>query len=275
MPETSPSREGAQYIFRATDTHTGRKVFISPENSSMKEMSYARTILDGKDRKVSFETGDRETGLFVLRGDVDVLVDGRSEKLSQNDAIYIPRGSRVEITSSGRADVAEVSAPVEGQYPLQVVRYAEVKKDPSLRFQAGQSPSCRTVEILIGKNVKAGRILGGITRSDPGNWTSWPPHEHAAMLEEIYVYIDMPPPGFGVQFIYTDVQSPAFLGVVRQGDAVVLPSGYHPNVAVPGHPIAFLWIMAAHREVEDRRYGVVNIQPEFDTGVNPLAASLK
>jgi 5-deoxy-glucuronate isomerase len=51
--------------------------------------------------------------------------------------------------------------------------------------------------------------------------------------------------------------------VVRDGDAVLMPGGYHPNVAVPGHRIAFLWALAAHREVEDRQYGVVNVQPEF------------
>jgi 5-deoxy-glucuronate isomerase len=32
---------------------------------------------------------------------------------------------------------------------------------------------------------------------------------------------------------------------------------------VPGHRIAFLWAMAAHREIEDRQFGVVNIQPGF------------
>jgi len=50
---------------------------------------------------------------------------------------------------------------------------------------------------------------------------------------------------------------------VRDGDAVLMPSGFHPNVSVPGHRISFLWAMAAHREVEDREFGVVNVQPEF------------
>jgi 5-deoxy-glucuronate isomerase len=52
--------------------------------------------------------------------------------------------------------------------------------------------------------------------------------------------------------------------VVRDGDAVLMPSGYHPNVSVPGHRICFLWAMAAHREGEDRQLGVVNVQREFD-----------
>ena len=49
--------------------------------------------------------------------------------------------------------------------------------------------------------------------------------------------------------------------MVRDGDAVLMPPGYHPNVAAPGHSINFIWMMAAHSEVEDRQFGVVNVQP--------------
>jgi hypothetical protein len=47
------------------------------------------------------------------------------------------------------------------------------------------------------------------------------------------------------------------------GDVVLMPQGYHPNVAAPGGSINFLWMMAANREREDRKYGVFNVQPEF------------
>ena len=89
------------------------------------------------------------------------------------------------------------------------------------------------------------------------------PHEHAAMLEEVYLYIDMPAPAFGVQYVYTDRESPEIATFVREGDCVIIPQGYHPNVAAPGARIGFLWFMAAHREGLDRQFGVVNVQPEF------------
>jgi 5-deoxy-glucuronate isomerase len=54
-----------------------------------------------------------------------------------------------------------------------------------------------------------------------------------------------------------------------------MPSGYHPNVSVPGHRITFLWMMAAHRETEDRQFGVVNVQPGFGAGGSGLEASRK
>jgi 5-deoxy-glucuronate isomerase len=54
-----------------------------------------------------------------------------------------------------------------------------------------------------------------------------------------------------------------------------MPNGYHPNVSVPGHRIAFLWAMAAHREVEGRQFGVVNVQPEFQQIGSGLEAARK
>ena len=75
--------------------------------------------------------------------------------------------------------------------------------------------------------------------------------------------------------VYNDTRYPELVTVVRDGDAVLMPAGYHPNVSVPGHSIAFLWLMAAHREVEDRQFGVVNVQPDFGGGGSGLEASRK
>ena len=54
------------------------------------------------------------------------------------------------------------------------------------------------------------------------------------MLEEAYLYIDMPAPAFGVQLVYTDAREPELATIVREGDVVLMPQGYHPNVAAPG-----------------------------------------
>jgi 5-deoxy-glucuronate isomerase len=81
--------------------------------------------------------------------------------------------------------------------------------------------------------------MAGVTFSTPGNWTSWPPHEHSQLLEEAYLYIDMPAPSFGVQFVYTDPkQSGTCAGRARRRlctDA----QGYHPNVAALAVKLTF------------------------------------
>jgi 5-deoxy-glucuronate isomerase len=262
-------------VFRQTNTQAGRNISVTPANSSNRHLAYGRILLNEKEKSAAFKNGDRETGLVVLSGVARVTVDGKSFDLGQYDSMYIPRGSSIEIQTSQQVDIAEFSSDVEGRYPLQLVPYAEVSKNPTLKFSAGTPGQQRQVNIVLGKNVDAGRLLVGFTISEPGNWTSWPPHEHAVMLEEMYVYFDMPEPAFGIQMVYNDTRYPELVTVVRDGDAVLMPSGYHPNVSVPGQRIAFLWAMAAHREKEDRQFGVVNVQPAFATSGSGLEASRK
>lgn len=262
-------------VFRKTNTHTGRQISVSPENSPMKHLAYGRIILNSNERSVKFPTNDRETGFICMSGEAEVLVDGKSIALGKYDAMYIPRDSNVEVRTTKAVDIAEFSADVAKKYPLQIVRYAELAKDPGLKFQTGGPSSTRHLIMLLAKNIEAGRLIAGLTHSAPGNWTSWPPHEHAKMLEELYVYVDMPHPAYAVQLVYNDTEYPEVAAIVREGDAVLMPSGYHPNVSVPGHPIGFLWAMAAHREVEDRQFGVVNVQPDFNQGSSGLEQGKK
>jgi 5-deoxy-glucuronate isomerase len=250
-------------VFRKTNAHVGRRVTISPENSANRHLAYGRIILKDDTKSVSFANGDRETGLLALTGAATVAVDGAAYQLAQYDSLYIPRNSQIEISTRSEADIAEFSAEVARRYPLKFVPYTDVLQDPALRWTAGSAGQSREVSMLLGKNIEAGRLLLGFTISDPGNWTSWPPHEHAQMLEEMYVYFAMPEPAFGIQMVYNDTDYPELVTVVRDGDAVLMPSGYHPNVAIPGHRIGYIWAMAAHREQEDRRYGVLNVQPSF------------
>ena len=264
-----------RWIFRGTNRRKGRHVAITPQNSQMQHLVYGRIILDSGEPRAAFSTGELETGLICLSGECTIKAAGETHKIGRYDSIYIPRDTDVEVTTERAVDLVECSAEVDGKYPLQVVRYADVEGDGSLKFRTGGASNSRTVNITLGKNVQAGRILAGFTTSEPGHWTSWPPHEHASILEELYVYYDMPPPGFGVQFVYTNPEEPEFVGVVRDGDAVVMPRGFHPNVSVPGHTISFVWMMAAHREVEDRQFGIVTVQPGFDAGGSGLEASRK
>ena len=258
-------------IVRNTGSGHGRLTAVEPGRTASRYLHYGRIILNEGDAPLRVDTNDRETSLICLRGAARADVDGLSYQLGKYDALYVPRDSTIEITASaGGCDIAEVSSPVLKRHPVQFVSFADVKTDPGLHFAAG-GPGCqRELNILIGKNVEAGRLMAGVTFSAPGNWTSWPPHEHAVLAEEAYLYIDMPPPAFGIQLVYTNTTDPEVATIVREGDVVLMPAGYHPNVAVPGAQINFLWMMAANREDEDRLFGVVNVQPEFAAGGSGL-----
>jgi len=258
----------------ATNVGKGRRAAVVPGQTAARYLHYGRITMDAGDPPISFENNDDETGLICLQGKAEVLTGGDSYQLGLYDSVYVPRDSKIEVRAgAGACDLAEISAPVSKRYPVRFVSYADVRANPRLHIIAGKPPAERDLNVLIGANVDAGRIMAGVTFSTPGNWTSWPPHEHARMLEEAYLFVDMPEPAFGVQFVYTDPAKPELVQVVREGDCVLMPQGYHPNVAAPGTQINFLWMMAAIREGEDRLYGVVNVQPEFAVGGSGLEAA--
>lgn len=260
-------------VFRKTNRQVGRHVSVTPSNSTNRHLSYGRIILNSSQPSVTFRNGKEETGLTCLSGSATVRTGGKEIDITQYDSVYIPKDSKIEVSTKSSVDFAEFSADVENTYPLQVIRYADLEKDPSLKFTTGKPGQQRHLNICLGKNVEAGRLLVGFTFSEPGNWTSWPPHEHAEMLEEMYVYFNMPAPAYGLQLVYNNTEYPELVVPVRDGDAVLMPAGYHPNVSVPGHSIGFLWAMAAHREKIDRQFGVVNIQPGFAQSGSGLEAS--
>jgi 5-deoxy-glucuronate isomerase len=273
MPMTTDTLAPTTCVVRNTAGRKGRTEAVTA-GPVMRHLCYGRIILDGGDAPVRFDTGDRETALVCLRGVATIAIGETRVTLDRYDAIYAPRDAAVEVSAgAGGCDLAEISAAVSGRHPVQVVRFAAVQRDPSLHVAAGGPTAKRDLNVLIGKNVQAGRIMAGVTFSEPGNWTSWPPHEHAAMLEEAYLYIDMPAPAFGVQLLYTEAREPEVATIVREGDIVLMPKGYHPNVAAPGGSINFLWMMAAHTEEKDRQYGVVNVHPDFAATPSGLDAA--
>jgi 5-deoxy-glucuronate isomerase len=245
---------------------------VTPQTTAARHLHFGRIVLDASDAPLSFSTEDRETAFVCLKGSATI----NDHALTLYDALYVPRDTDVTIRAGSEGcDLAEVAAPVAAKYPVQLVRFNDIQNDSTLHFRTGGPSSERDLNVLIGKNVQAGRIMAGVTFSRPGNWTSWPPHEHARLAEEAYLYIDMPDPGWGIQLVYNDPRNPELVAIVREGDCVLMPQGYHPNVSAPGGTINFLWMMAAVREGDDRQFGVVNVQPEYAQGGSGLEASRK
>src|SRR5260370_41691104 len=100
-------RAGRAIVFRKTNACKGRHVSVNPENSAMKHLSYGRIILDAELPNISFDTAGQEVGLICLSGSATVKAGEKRNQLSRYDAIYIPRDSSVEISTSSSVDFAE------------------------------------------------------------------------------------------------------------------------------------------------------------------------
>ncbi len=256
---------GNAWLFRGTHQLQGRRRIIHQYNTGLEFLRYGRIVFGKGGEKVDIDSREEEIGFVCLGGEGKIQVENQTFSLKKYDALYLPIGTRCTISSQGGVDLAECAAPSSKKYPVQFVRFEEVKKNPDLVKQAGFEPYARNLHTLIGeKNVQASRLLAGVTFSKDGNWTSWPPHDHSKEKEEIYLYIDMPHPNFGIHLNYTDFKDMEMVVPVWEGDAVAIKKGYHYNVASPGTTIGFLWMMAAIREEKDRVFTQVTVQSEFD-----------
>ena len=203
-----------------------------------------------------FASSDRrERCAVVLGGVVEATagevplgaVGGRDDVFDGlGEAVYLPPDTELVLAASSSAVVALASAPLDGRVPGQprVIRAADQRI-----AEAGKGNWSRTIRTILGPGDDAGRLIVGETINPSGNWSSYPPHKHdrqappeEVALEEVYFYRLRPEDGFGVQILYGDGRERAL--VVHDGDALAIPSGYHPVVAAPGYELYYLWVMA-------------------------------
>jgi 5-deoxy-glucuronate isomerase len=257
------------WLIKDTAATKGRTITITPQNSDFQYISAGRIILDSEISRVTARNEGAETTLLVLHGSGTVTVGDNRYEVSRFDGVYVPRGMEFTVETDGTLDIFEGSAPTDVEAAPHHVRHAEAKDQEGLSLKVGAEPYYRDIYKVIAENVEGGKLLTGVTMSKPGNWTSWPPHEHAATQEELYLFFDIPEPGFGTQYIYTSLENPELVTPVYSDDAVVIVKGYHPNVAAPGFPINFAWLLCSLEDKTYRKVGGVNVQPEFlmETGL--------
>jgi len=206
------------------------------------------------------DTANQEFALIYLSGLADLTAAGEtyhdlggrtSVFAGKATGVYLPPGCDCRLLAKSRALLALVSAPSNSGGPVQIVRPDQVQVN-----RVGNWNWRREVVNIIAENVpQAQRLIVGETFNPPGNWSSYPPHKHEVdaypeevCLEEIYYYRLNPPQGFGLQRVYSDDRSLDEVYAVEDGDAVLLPRGYHPVVAAPGYQLYYLWMLAGPRD---------------------------
>lgn len=249
----------------------GLQPIVGPENSPLKLIEFGRLSLGPGERwEASFE--GKEAVLYLLGGSCDVEASGRrfhglgtrKDPFSGlPTALYLPPGSTCSVRALTPLDAAVCSAPAQGGDSREP---ALVTPDMCKVTSVGAFNWRREVRTVIGPEIPAQKLLVGETLNPPGNWSSYPPHKHDTRsesevpLEEVYFFLVSPPQGFGAIRIYTPEGDPEPLDeiyVVRDGDTVVIPRGYHPVTAAPGYTLFYLWVLAG----EERKYGAWTDDP--------------
>jgi 5-deoxy-glucuronate isomerase len=213
--------------------------------------------------KITMDTNDEEVCFVCIAGSVNYECSGNSGIAVLKDMFYVPAHSEIKLSSHSKAVLIRFGAPSTLESQFAHIRFEEVDKDPNKHHVYGQvETNCRRdVWNYIDEKFNSSRFLVGLCESNIGSWTAWPPHEHGDKREEVYIYFDMGN-AFGVQCLYEDLDQPLEVAIVREGDLVSIPKGYHPNVGCPGGKLTYAYCMVSIVP-GDRNFMDLNIQTLF------------
>jgi 5-deoxy-glucuronate isomerase len=241
----------AETLFRAPRQNGLHPVQTSGEGG-IRELSSWRLKLASQEN-AAFQSDNEEAVLILQEGEGRLEAEGQEWEVSRSSvfeqpatAMYVPPGVRLSTAALSPFEAIIVAAPAESGGSPALVGPAQITVQ-----RRGSGSFVREVHNVFVDDPHAQRLMVGETFNPPGNWSSYPPHKHDGedgepRLEEVYHYRVDPPQGFGIQSLYT-ADGESVTHMVRDGDAVVIPYGYHPVSAPPGYGLYYLWALVGER----------------------------
>ena len=196
-----------------------------------------------------------EEAVFVLLGGTCQVDWGQGEqRIGQRKnvfdglpyALYLPTGNRVTFAAETVCEIAECRVPSQAPLAPKLITPGDVAT--SLR---GGGNASRQIVDLMTPAFPADKLMVVEVYTPGGNWSSYPPHKHDVHnppaevdLDEIYYYRMKQANAFAFQHLYSGQNSADRTVKTRDGDTVLVRSGYHPVVAGPGYDIYYLNFLA-------------------------------
>ena len=216
-------------------------------------------------QEFTLESGQLELHPVLIAGAAQLSGSPElSQRMRQYDSLYLPGNERVTIRALEDCVFYIAGAEYSGIGQMFFHSFKKVCTSQQRHFVAGTGSDRRDVYLTLSETDSASRLICGLTWGSPGGWTSWPPHQHEAYLEELYCYFDTPLPRFGIHISYLEDGGVHQMAAhpVWSGTVVQVPAGYHPTVSCPGSRNAYFWILAA-RSPESRRRDLAAVDPLF------------
>ncbi|HEY8446918.1 MAG TPA: 5-deoxy-glucuronate isomerase [Thermomicrobiales bacterium] len=237
---------------------SGELIAVTPEQAGWEYTSLiVRRLAPGE--TWSYETGSDEVGLVPLGGRCRVSAAGKEWTIGGREsvfagkphALYLPIGTTFTVTAETRLELAVCGTRAEESHPPKEITPDEVEVE--IR---GAGNAARQINHIIKPEFPAHRLLIVEVFTPSGNWSSYPPHKHdvsdlprEADLEEIYYYRINPPEGFALQRLYTADGQTDQAYVIRDGDLLLVPEGYHVFVVAQGYTGYYLNILAGNEPI--------------------------
>lgn len=236
------------------DGKSGELLSFTREQAQWEWMSMSvRSLNPGETYRAS-ATGE-EVAFVILGGRCSANWGTKEQSIGAREnvfagfpyCVYLPTGNAVSFEAETNCEIAECRVPSEAKLEPRLI----TPEDVTTGFRGGGNASRQIVDI-IRPEFPADKLLIIEVYTPGGNWSSYPPHKHDVHnppaevdLDEIYYYrIKRPREGFALQSLYSPDHSNDVIVRARDGDAVLVRSGFHPVVAGPGYDVYYLNFLA-------------------------------
>lgn len=239
----------------SSPNEAGRILQVTPESAGWQYVGFEVVRL-AEGQTLSRETADQEVCLVLLSGKANVKTkeeqwDNIGQRMSVFEqippySVYVSNNDSYEVTALTALEVAVCSAPGVGNHRSRLISPAQVGVETR-----GYGNIERYIHNILPESEPADSLLVVEVFTPNGHWSSYPPHKHdrdalpeESYLEETYYFRVQPEQGFAVQRVYTDDRTLDETLIVKNGEAVLVPRGYHPVSAPPGYDVYYLNVMA-------------------------------
>jgi len=233
-------------------------VAVEPEEAGWSYVSL-RTVRVSAGETINYQSGRDEICLVPLLGSAMVSALGQTWEISRPGtvfdgkptALYLPIDTELSITAPADCEIGITGSRANRAFPARLIEPDDI--DVEIR---GAGNAARQINHIIKPDFPADTLLVVEVFTPSGNWSSFPPHKHdvsnmpeEADLEEIYYYRIDPPDGFGLQRLYTADGSFDHAWVIKDGDLLLVPEGYHAFAIAHGYTGYYLNILAGDEPV--------------------------
>jgi 5-deoxy-glucuronate isomerase len=246
----------SSFLFHSNELppgQTGELLHLSRQQARWEWMSFfVRRLQPGEEFKA--HTEHEEAALVLLGGTCTISWERNTKRIGRRKnvfdglpyTLYLPPGNEVAFTAETVCEIAECRVPSEAKLAPKLITPADVVS--SLR---GGGNASRQIVDIIGPAFPADKLMVIEVYTPGGNWSSYPPHKHDVHnppgevdLDEIYYYRIRQPEGFAIQHLYSGKHGADQMLKTRDGDTVLVHSGFHPVVAGPGYDVYYLNFLA-------------------------------
>jgi 5-deoxy-glucuronate isomerase len=238
-----------------------------------------------------------ETCIVPATGTVDVDVEGvKFASLGhrgvdvwdgQPEGVYVPAGAKVTMVATRDTETFIAGARYD-----KVLDPFDVREHDYVQYGSDDTKTHRSIKHILGQKEhhRVGRLLvSELFTVGAGGWSGFPPHKHdtdrkdenGTIIEtrhdETYNFRFRPNHGSAVQIIQHKEGEPGDAHQLMDRSTILLGSGYHPCVVMPGYEMYYFTILGglSQRSLVQYFQPTHAYQVETIPGIKDMVAKFK